>query len=81
MFNPLLGNLSKLKQEDLDNKIVELTKKYYIAMKLGNGSAAQQIAINLDAFKTELQQRQYRSLKEVNKNNQDNNLDNLINVD
>ena len=81
MFNHLLVNISKLKQEDLDNKIVELTKKYYIAMKLGNGSAAQQIAINLDAFKTELHQRQYRSLKEVNKNNQDNNLDNLINVD
>ena len=81
MFNPLLGNLSKLKTEDLENKIFELTKKYYIAMRLGQGSAAQQIALNLDAFKTEQQQRQVNSLKALNKNNQDNGLDDLINVD
>ena len=81
MFNPLLGNLSKLKTEDLENKIFELTKKYYIAMRLGQGSAAQQIALNLDAFKTEQQQRQMASLKALNKNNQDNGLDDLINVD
>ena len=81
MFNPLLGNLSKLKTEDLENKIFELTKKYYIAMRLGQGGAAQQIALNLDAFKTEQQQRQMASLKALNKNNQDNGLDDLINVD
>jgi len=81
MFNPLLGNLSKLKTEDLENKIFELTKKYYIAMRLGQGSAAQQIALNLDAFKTEQQQRQMASLKALNKNNQDSGLDDLINVD
>jgi hypothetical protein len=81
MFNPLLGDLSKLKNEDLDNKIFDLTKKYYIAMRLGQGSAAQQIALNLDAHKSELQQRQFRSLKDLNKKSQDTGLDDLINVD
>lgn len=81
MFNPLLGDLTKLKTEDLENKIFELTKKYYIAMRLGQGGAAQQIALNLDAFKTEQQQRSIKALKDINKNNQDNGLDDLINVD
>lgn len=81
MFNPLLGDLTKLKQEDLDNKIGELTKKYYIAMRLGQGGAAQQIALNLSAYKSEQQQRQFRSLKELNKKNEDTGLDDLINVD
>ena len=81
MFNPLLGDLTKLKNEDLENKIFELTKKYYIAMKLGQGGAAQQIALNLDAYKTEQHQRSIRTLNNLNKNNQDNGLDELINVD
>jgi hypothetical protein len=81
MFNPLLGDLTKLKNEDLENRVFDLTKKYYIAMRLGQGSAAQQIALNLDAHKSELQQRQIRSLKDLNKQNQNNGLDDLINVD
>jgi hypothetical protein len=81
MFNPLLGDLTKLKNEDVETKIFDLTKKYYIAMRLGQGSAAQQIALNLDAYKSELQQRQIRSLKDLNKQNQNNGLDDLINVD
>jgi hypothetical protein len=81
MFNPLLGDLTKLKQEDLDNKIFELTKKYYIAMRLGQGGAAQQISLNLNAYRSEQQQRQINSLKELNKKNEDTGLDDLINVD
>lgn len=81
MFNPLLGDLSKLKNEDLDNKITELTKKYYMAMRLGQGRAAQQIALILDSFRNEQQNRSIKALKDVSKNTQDTGLDDLINVD
>jgi len=81
MFNPLLPDLSKLKDQDLDNKIFELTKKYYAALRLGNGSVAQQIILNLDAFKMEQQQRQANANKALAKKSQDSGLDDLINVD
>ena len=81
MFNPLLPDLSKIKDQDLDNKIFELTKKYYTALRLGNGGVAQQIVLNLDAFKMEQQQRRFNVTKEVSRKNQDDGLDDLINVD
>lgn len=81
MFNPLLGDLSRLKQEDLDTKITDLTRKYYIAARLGQGGVAQQIALNLEAYKAEQQQRQVRALKDMNKQSQNNGLDDLINID
>lgn len=80
MFNPLLPDLSKIKDQDLDNKIFELTKKYYVALRLGNGGVAQQIVLNLDAFKSEQQQRRINATKDVSRKNQEDGLDDLINV-
>jgi len=70
-----------MKDQDLDNKIFELTKKYYTALRLGNGSVAQQIILNLDAFKMEQQQRQVTANKALAKKSQDSGLDDLINVE
>jgi hypothetical protein len=81
MFNPLLPDLSKLKDQELDERIFDLTKKYSIALRLGNGSAAQQIVLNLDAYKTEQQQRQYNANKELENKNKNSGMDDLINVD
>ena len=81
MFNPLLPDLSKIKNEDLDNRIFELTKKYHIAVRLGQGGAAQQIILNLDAFKMEQQRRQVESMKQIEKKSNDSGMDDLINVD
>ena len=80
MYHPLLGDVKKLKDTDLEDKILDLSKKYGIAMRLGQGSAGQQIVIILDAYKTELSERQRKSLETaLTKKNKD--LDNLINVD
>ena len=80
MFHPLLGDLSKLKDADVEAKVLDLTRKYGIAMRLGQGSAAQQICIALDSYRTELMQRQADSIKStMTKDNKD--LDDLINVD
>ena len=81
MFNPLLPDLSKFKDQDLDNKIFELTKKYYVALRLGNGGVAQQIVLNLEAFKMEQQQRQIASTKAIARKTKDSGLDDLIKVD
>jgi hypothetical protein len=79
MFHPLLANPGKLKDADLDNKINELTKKYYIAARMGQGGVANQIAIALEMYRTEQYQRQIDMTQKVAKK-QDRDLDDLINV-
>jgi hypothetical protein len=79
MYHPLLTDIRKLKDSDLEEKVIDLSKKYGIAMRLGQGAAAQQIIMILDAYKSELSDRQRKSLETAGKKNKD--LDNLINVD
>jgi len=81
MFNPLLPDLVKLKDQDLESKISDLSRKYFIALKLGQGLAAQQLALNLDAFKMEQQRRQIKSSQDLAKKTQDGGMEDLINVD
>lgn len=80
MFNPLLKDPSKLKDQELENKILDLAQKYNIALRLGNGSVAQQIVLNLNMYKDEQQRRNAESMKAALKK-QDKGLDDLINVD
>ena len=79
MFHPLMGNPKELKDAELDNKIFELTKKYYIASNLGQGGVANQIIIALEMFREEQFRRQAEATKNLmKKENKD--LDDLINV-
>lgn len=79
MFNPLLADLSKLKNEDLELKITELMKKYTIAARSGQGAVCNQILTIIEAHKEEQQRRYAESNKKMI--NQTKNLDDFINVD
>ena len=81
MFNPLIENPSKLKDQDLENKILDLSRKYGIAMRLGQGGIAQQIVITLDAYRMEQQRRQIESMKTIQEKQKKQGLDDLINVE
>jgi len=81
MFNPLLEDPSKIKDQDLENKILDLTQKYHIALRLGQGGLAQQIVLNLDTYRIEQQRRQRESLATLVEKQKKNGLDDLINVD
>jgi hypothetical protein len=79
MFNPLLPDLSQFKDQDIDNKISELTRKYFQAARSGQGGLGQQILVTLEAFKAEQQQRHAASSKAlIDRQNKD--LDDLIKV-
>jgi len=79
MFHPLLDNLTQLKDADLENRISDLNKKYNMALRSGNGSLAQQVAIILEALRDEGFRRQAEATKKLlQKQNKD--LDDLINV-
>lgn len=79
MFNPLLQDLSKIKNEDLELKITELMKKYMIAAKSGQGGVCQQISIIIEAYKDEQKKRYAESSKKLATQNKD--FDDYINVD
>lgn len=80
MFNPLLPDLSNIKEQDLENRINDLNRKYTIAAKSGNGMLCEQISVVLMQMKEEQQQRMRDKNKRVNVKNQDKDLDDLINV-
>ena len=81
MFNPLLEDPSKLKDQDLENKILDLSNKYHLALRLGNGGLAQQVILNLEAYRMEQQQRQINAMKDMQAKQKKQGLDDLINVD
>ena len=72
MYNPLLQDLSTLKNEDVDNKITELMNKYFVASKFGQGGVMQQIAVILEAYKSEQSRRHVLASQKLMQNrNQD----------
>lgn len=79
MFNPLLPDLSLFKNEDIDNKITDLMKKYTVAARAGQGGVCSQISIILECYKDE-QRRRY-NIANQKLINQNKNLDDYINVD
>jgi hypothetical protein len=79
MFNPLLPDLSTLKNEDIDNKINELMQKYFLAARFGQGAVCSQITVILEAYKAEQSARHVRANQKLA--NQNKNLDDFINVD
>jgi hypothetical protein len=78
MFNPLLPNLTHIKNEDLENKISELMQKYVIAARSGQGIVCQQIHVILETYKDEQRRRFAEANKKIIQNK---NLDDFINVD
>lgn len=80
MFHPLLENPAKLKDAELESKILDLSRKYHIASRMGQGGICQQIIFALEAFKTEQYQRQISATRSAIKK-QDTDLDDLINVE
>lgn len=79
MFNPLLPDLSKIKNEDLELKITELMKKFTIAARFGQGAVCTQIVTILDAYRAEQQKRYLEANKKAL--NQTKTFDDFINVD
>jgi hypothetical protein len=79
MYNPLLGDITKIKDADLEAKILDLSKKYSISARMGHGAICNQIISALTMYKDELYQRQVAATQKLAKR-QDNNFDDLINV-
>jgi hypothetical protein len=75
-MHPLINDLTSLKDVELEAKINDLTKKYFVSH---NPAVQQQVIMILESYKEELAKRQRDAYeKMVSSRNKD--LDKLINV-
>jgi S-adenosylmethionine:diacylglycerol 3-amino-3-carboxypropyl transferase len=76
MIHPLAEDFSTLKDTEVEEKLQELSRKYWQA---NNPSVKQQISIFIDLYKTELAMRRARQWDQTYQK-RDKDLDNLIKV-
>jgi len=76
-FNPLVDSFDDLSDSEVDQKIVDLQKKYFMSQNL---QVQSQIASILDMYREEARARQQKAYAKMNQSNDDADLDNLINV-
>ena len=76
MFHPLETDLSILKDQELEDKILELNKKYFAAYRLGKPELLTQITTFITIYKDEMSKRTMKRLNGAT----DDDLDHLINV-
>jgi hypothetical protein len=75
-MHPLSGDLSVFKDQELETKINDLTKKYFMT---NNMEIRQQMSMLLESYKSELSKRQQAALEKLMAS-RDKTLDKLINV-
>lgn len=76
MIHPLIDNLSTLKDSDIEQKINDLTRKYFL---VHNEEVRHQIILILDTYKEEMAIRRQRAWQNAVETHQKD-LDNLIHV-
>lgn len=79
MHNPLVHGLGNLTTQELEQKIIELQRKYF---QTSNPSVQSQIVNLLDIYKEELNTKRAieANRQREDQDNGDNSLDNLINI-
>ena len=78
MFNPLVDNFNQLNDSEVEDKLTELARKYWMTR---NPEVQQQITVLMDMYKIELTTRRaIQQQKQKDQDNGENSLDNLINV-
>jgi len=75
-FNPLVHSFDNLSDIELEEKILELNKKFWMTH---NPQVKEQITAILDMYKAEMEGRRAKA-KKINSQDGDNSLDNLINI-
>lgn len=75
-MHPLVNNLSELKNTEIESKINDLTKKYFMTQ---NYELQNQISTVLDMYREELSRRQSEEWKNIMET-RNKGLDKLINV-
>ena len=76
MFHPFEGDLSQLKDSEVEETLHSLTQKYFMAQRLGKPELLTQLSTFVTIYKEELSKRLRKNSSQI-----DGDLDQLINVD
>lgn len=68
MYHPIFIEPKKLRDSDIESKILDLTKKYNLVMNMGKIDIGEQIVLIIDQLKAEQQERNRLKLQKVNQN-------------
>ncbi len=74
-FNPLVQSFDELSNNEVEEKILQLNKRYW---QTQNPQVREQITAILDMYRVEMEARVSKPIKNVQ--DDDNSLDNLINI-
>ena len=77
MFNPLIDSFDGISDSEIEDKISELSRKYFISR---NPYVQQQISTILEMYKEEMRSRRAKQRLKDQEQNGENGLDNLINI-
>jgi|TARA_B110000858_G_C17498996_1_gene335131 hypothetical protein len=77
MFNPLVDSFADLSDAEVENKSIELQRKYFMT---NNPQVQEQISAILDMYQEENRARRAKSYLQQNEQNGESGLDSLINV-
>jgi hypothetical protein len=77
MFHPFEEDLTSLKDNEVEEKLQSLNRKYYQAYRLGNPELLTQISTFITIYKDEMSRRYQQRIKK----DLDGDLDQLINVE
>lgn len=77
MFHPLQEDLSKYSDTEIENKLNELSRKYFAAQRLGSSDLLTQLSVFVNIYRQELSKRYL----DKSKMGLDKDIDKLINVD
>ena len=77
MFNPLVDSFDALSNNEIEQNITSLSRKYF---QTQNPSVQAQISSILEMYKSELRMRVAKQSQTQSQENGDNSLDNLINI-
>jgi hypothetical protein len=77
MFHPFEQDLSQLKDSEVESKLFELNRKYFLAARTGSREVLTQLATFVTIYKNELSKRHAENMKKQS----DGDLGQLINVD
>jgi len=75
-MHPLINNLSEMKDAEIEAKIADLSKKYFMTQNFG---VQQQISVVLETYKEEISNRRRDEWQRMVEN-RDKGLDKLINI-
>ena len=77
MFNPLVDSFAQLSDAEVENKMLELQRKYYMTH---NPQVQDQIATILDMYREEARARRAKQYQQISDQNGESGLDSLINI-